>query len=142
MLFECCLDLALVGAPGCRFPARLRRLPPRAAACSRARRRPLPELHEVLRTPFAVVKRRGKKTHHAQRSLAAHWDRVCWLRNVCVKTKTKGGAKLVWRWSRRSCGRVPRLVVVVFFSPALHWYMYSRQAWMLETTRTSWHSAC
>ena len=48
-LRNCRLDLALVWAPGCRFPARLRGLAPRAAACCRARRgTPIPELHEVL----------------------------------------------------------------------------------------------
>ena len=37
-LRNCRLDLALVWAPGCRLPARLRGLAPRAAACRRARR--------------------------------------------------------------------------------------------------------
>ena len=51
------LDLALVWAPGCRFPARLRRLPPRAATCSRARRRPFQSCMRSLSTPGATGSR-------------------------------------------------------------------------------------
>ena len=48
VLRDCCLDLALVWAPGCRFPARLRRLAPRGF---------LPELQRSWPTPGATSSR-------------------------------------------------------------------------------------
>ena len=68
-LRNCRLDLALVWAPGCRLPARLRGLAPRTAACRRARRgtptRPARGLGRLSRRPavgsrlLVNVRRRG-----------------------------------------------------------------------------------